>query len=262
MPELPEVEAARHLIATHALHLKVDYVQVEEQRVLQVTKEKLWGNITNHAFEAADRHGKYALIRLDNKKWLVLHFGMTGDVVYYDDPEKQPEHSRVIFHFRDGSRLAFVSQRLFGAMSIAHDKQDFIQSKQLGPDALSLSYKTFQAQLAGRRGIVKTALMDQSLLAGIGNVYSDEILFQSRLHPRSLVHSLSENHCRTLYDCLNFVLKTATECCISDEPLPHDFLTPHRSQGESCPVCRGEVEQVEISGRNAYCCPNCQEIIS
>lgn len=258
MPELPEVEAARHNIASHGLHRPVEHVVVEDDRVLEVSAQKLWSNITGHEFEAAERHGKYIMVRLDNAKWLVLHLGMTGDIAFFPDQRERPEHSRVIFHFTDGPDLAFDNQRMFGEVSITDDNVAFIQSKQLGPDALDLDFDDFKSRLADRRGMIKTALMDQSLLAGIGNVYSDEILFQARLHPRTQVDNLSEKHLMRLFECLRTVLNTATDARINGEALPDDFFIPHRNPGDKCPNCGGEVEQIEISGRNAYCCPACQ----
>lgn len=262
MPELPEIEAFRHHIESTALNQKVNHVDVREDRVLGVSAQKLWSNVTGHAFETAVRHGKYVLIQLDNQKWLALHFGMTGDVDYYDDEQEEPEHSRVVFHFENESYLAFENMRMLGEVMVVDDREDFVAAKELGPDALHLDYDGFQARLSGRRGMIKTALMDQQVLAGIGNVYSDEILFQSHLHPRSQVPQLNDDHLHTIYGSMQSVLKTAIERRIRGDKLPDSFLIPHRAPREDCPQCDGQVEQISISGRNAYCCPNCQKEIA
>jgi formamidopyrimidine-DNA glycosylase len=258
MPEIPEVEAARHLIETRALDQVIAHVEVRDERVLEVSSQKLWGNLSGHCFASVLRHGKYLLMELDNGCWLVLHFGMTGAVRYYTDPDQESEHSRVLFHFENGAHLAFDNQRLFGEVVIAASAEDFVAAKGLGPDALGLDFATFKQCFSDKRGMVKTALMDQRTLAGIGNVYSDEILFQARLHPRTLVKGLDDDALRHLYEHMQSVLHTATDARIEDRPLPESFLTRHREQGAACPDCGGEVERISISGRNAYYCPDCQ----
>lgn len=262
MPEIPEVEAVRKRIEKNALHTAIDHVGVEDKRVLEVSEQKLWSNVSGHEISEADRHGKYILLKLDQSKWLVVHLGMTGDMPVYDDPDEAPEHARVVLELANGRYLAFDNQRMFGEMNLIEDRDEFIFEKNLGPDALDLEKDEFKDLIHNRRGMIKTALMDQELIAGIGNIYSDEILFQARLHPSSQCDKLGDEHLDRLYNKLNSILQDSTETRIKGDSLPDSYLIPHRSEGEDCPACGGKVQQVSISGRNAYCCPDCQEEVS
>jgi formamidopyrimidine-DNA glycosylase len=108
--------------------------------------------------------------------------------------------------------------------------------------------------------MLKTTLMNQGVMAGIGNVYSDEILYQARLHPRTKVNALEEGDLRRLYDCMQEVLDTAIACRAVPEDFPDSYLTPLRGKaGTQCPGCGGEIERIEVSGRGAYYCPECQK---
>lgn len=261
MPELPEVEAMRRTIESSALHQTISEIDVRDKRVLEVTPQKLWGNVTGHRFEAVERHGKYIFAQLDNDKFVVFHFGMTGDIAALDDASDAPEHSRIVFHFEDETHLAFDNQRLFGEVSIVDDKESFIQAHDLGPDVLELDYDTFKDCLSDKRGMIKTALMDQSVFAGIGNEYSDEILFQVGLHPETQLKQLGEDHLQDIFEQMQSVMKTAIKARNNGQDLPDSFLMEHRDDGASCPNCSGKVHKISISGRNGYYCPDCQEKI-
>lgn len=263
MPELPEVETARRVIEAQAINQTIARVEVRNEKVLEVSPQKLWGNLTDRTFEAAERHGKYIFVKLENGRWLVLHLGMTGVIENYDAPENAPDHARVIIHFASGTHLAFDNQRMFGEVAIVDAKDSFIQEKALGPDAFSITKDLFRKRLSNRRGMIKSMLMDQQVLAGIGNVYSDEILFQVRIHPHSKVNNIAETeHLDALYDQMESVLETAVNCRVKQKPLPQHFFIPHRREGANCPHCDGKIERITTSGRNGYFCPSCQKEIS
>jgi len=134
--------------------------------------------LEDHAFESTWRHGKYLLIRLDTGKWLSLHFAMTGWLKYFKNLEKRPSHQRLLIDFSAGYHLAYGSQRKLGKVELLEDVERFIEEKGLGPDVLQFSFDfgTFLEGLAGRRSMIKSALMNQHIMAGIGNIYS----FQGR----------------------------------------------------------------------------------
>lgn len=257
MPELPDVEIFRRYVDSTALHQKIERMEVKRQQILATTPQKLGANITGHAFESTRRHGKYLLIRVGNV-WLTLHFGMTGKLHYFKSMQQEPDHDRLLFHFANGYHLAYDCQCLFGEVDVIDDLQQLIQSKELGPDALALSFEDFQSRLDGRRSAIKTALMNQQILAGIGNVYSDEILFQARLHPKTTVNNLNTDWLRNVFDFMQTVLNTAIDSQADPAQFPDSYLIPKREPGASCPGCDGSVQQIEFSGRNAYYCPSCQ----
>jgi formamidopyrimidine-DNA glycosylase len=152
--------------------------------------------------------------------------------------------------------------RKLGHIYLTADVKTFVSQKDLGPDVCSPEFdrKTFHKLLANRHGMIKSALMDQSLMVGIGNVYSDEILFQAGVHPRQSVPNLKEETIDEIYDCLNEVLRTAIENKADPANFPDDYLTPLRGQKKAdCPRCGGQIRRVEVAGRSAYYCPACQQ---
>ena len=139
-------------------------------------------------------------------------------------------------------------------------RRSFLQKKKLGPDALKMSFEDFKASLIRRTTNAKKALMDQSIIAGIGNIYSDEILFQSRINPKAKIDKVSQNE--NLLKILFNNIKTVLNYGIEKEGLLNtyskEFLIPHRKKEESCPICSTSIERYEIIGRHGFFCPNCQ----
>ena len=188
-----------------------------------------------------------------------MHFGMTGDLQYYKKPAQQPEYSQVLFHFQNDYQLAYVMPRKLGHIRLIDSIKAFVEEKELGPDALEVDFEEFRERLSGRRGMIKSALMNQSILAGIGNVYSDEILYQARIYPRQQIKELDSGGLRKVYKAMKEVLETAIERHAEPAQYPDSYLIPHRSEGEPCPRCGGKVQKIEVSGRSGYYCPDCQE---
>ncbi len=258
MPELPDVEIERRYFEAHALHQAVARTSVPAPDVLEATSPaRLQHALKGHAFVETRRHGKHLFARFDGRQWLHLHFGMSGRLDY-DEDDVRPAHACVVFHFRGHHRLAFVAPRRLGAVGLTADPRSVIEDRGLGPDALALSREAFLEAAAGTRRQAKAWLMDQSVLAGIGNVYSDEILFQAGIHPRRNLDELGEAERRALFETMHEVLEAAIEAQADPERMPEDWLLPHREDGARCPRCDGPVEQVDAAGRTARYCPRCQ----
>ncbi|MFO7867180.1 MAG: DNA-formamidopyrimidine glycosylase family protein [Candidatus Aminicenantes bacterium] len=259
MPELPDVEVFRQYMEATSLHKKITGVEVENERVLQdITPSGLGQKLKGRLFERTRRHGKHMFACADGEFWVMFHFGMTGFFKYFKNEEDKPPHARVLFHFDNGFCLAYDSQRMLGKIRIVEDAGDFIRQNELGQDALGLSWDAFQNRMHGRRGTVKTALMNQSLMAGIGNIYSDEILFQTGIHPKTQMNNLNEGLLKKMHEHMQRVLKTAVDKKADPEEFPDDFLVPHRGSGNKCPRCGGEIKKVKVNNRGTYFCPQCQ----
>lgn len=259
MPELPDVEVLKRYLDSTALHQQIERVQVNDEIVLpDTTPKKLDNALAGQAFDSTQRHGKHLFVNLDQGDWLELHFGMTGDLKYYKEEQQEPDFTQVLFQFENDYRLAFIMPRKLGEVRLIDSPERFVQEKDLGPDALDLGFEPFKALLSGRRGMVKSTLMNQEILSGIGNVYSDEILFQAGIHPRAKVNDLSQQQFEKLYAKLCAVLQTAIDHQAQPDSFPDSYLIPRRSEGEKCPGCGGEVKRIEVSGRSGYYCPNCQ----
>jgi formamidopyrimidine-DNA glycosylase len=184
MPELPEVETFKRYLDSTSLHQLITGLEVRDAYVLKrVSVRELARRLKGRRFENSHRHGKHLFVRAGNELWLRLHFGMTGSLEYLDHDEVAPKTARVIFRFADNCRLAFDDQRKFGEIELIKDIDEFLQTRGLGPDALEISLSQFKAIIGKHRGAVKAILLNQQLIAGIGNLYADEILFRARIHP-------------------------------------------------------------------------------
>jgi formamidopyrimidine-DNA glycosylase len=259
MPELPDVEIFRRYMEQHAMNQIVPEVRVTDNRVLEdISAERMQEKIAGNQFVNTRRHGKYLLVEMSSGGWVVFHFGMTGFFVYGASGDAYPRHARAVFTFDNNDFLAFDCQRLLGRLTWTESAEDYIASQKLGPDALELDFKRFADKVAGARTVVKSALMNQERVAGIGNVYSDEILFQARIHPKTPISRLDEGPLEHLYQTMRDVLNTAIDCGAVPEKLPAAYLLPRRAEGEACPVCGGRIQKIKISGRTAYMCDKCQ----
>ena len=185
---------------------------------------------------------------------------MTGRLAYSKDGATELKRPRLRVEFARGGVLEGEWQRRLGRIGLIDDPDDFIADKEFGPDALTLGVglRAFRHLLADRRGPVKSALMDQSLLAGIGNVYSDEMLFQVCLHPRRVASGLDRDNTARLHRAMGRVLRTAIRHHADPARMPKGWLLPHRKPGAACPRCGGTVSRQSVGGRSAYLCPKCQ----
>lgn len=261
MPELPEVQVLKRYLDATSLHQRIEAVEVHSQQMLEgLDARQLKEDLQGRTFESTRRHGKYLFVELDDGQWLVLHFGMTGDLQYYKDPDKEPEYDQILFQFVNGYHLAYVMTRKLGEVRVVDVPESLIEEKKLGPDVLAddFDFEAFRQLLDHRRGMIKSALMDQQLMAGIGNVYSDEILFQAGIHPRTKVQELDADHLRRIFDCLKEVLHVAIEHGAEPEQFPDDYLTQYRHTDHKCPKCGGPIERIEVAGRAGQFCPRCQ----
>ena len=261
MPELPDVEVFRRHLDTVALDRSISAVNVLDVDILRNTSaNQLESRLKGHEFVSTARHGKHLFIGLEDGGWLALHFGMTGYLQYLRHDDSNPRHTRVLFGFADGHGLAFVLQRRLGSLTLTPDMKRFVRAHELGPDALdeSLGLEDFEQALRGKGSTIKSALMDQSCVAGIGNIYSDEVLFQAKVHPRAMASQLDDETVQALFASMKDVLAVAIDCQAQPARFPTHYLLPHRYKEGTCPVCHSALRRVKISGRTSYYCPGCQ----
>ncbi len=260
LPELPDVEVFRRYLEGSALDQTVAAVEVRADIVRGLPAARFRARLKGRRFLSTARHGKYLFVKLDDGSWLVLHFGMTGYLQYARTDEPPPEHTRVLFTFSNGHRLAFVLQRKLGRAAITDNIESFIKEQGLGPDVLGGGFdlRAFR-QALGRRGSIKSALMNQKRMAGIGNIYADEILFRAKLHPAAKMGNLDDEQLGAVFHVVKEVLRAAIDAGADPARMPEDFLLPHREEGARCPACGGQIARTKISGRTAYFCPKCQK---
>jgi formamidopyrimidine-DNA glycosylase len=259
VPELPDVETFRRYLDATSLHQQIEEVDVESRQLLEgISVPVLRDGLRGCRFESTRRHGKYLFVRLDCGGWLVLHFGMTGNLAYFKDMAHEPEYDQLLISFENGYHLSYESQRKLGEVELIDDPAQFAADRDLGPDALEIDLPAFKKTFAGSRGMAKSMLMDQGKMAGIGNVYADEILFQAGVHPRARFVDLDEEGVERIFGAMKDVFQTAIDRQAVPEDFPESYIIPHRNEDGTCPKCGRALESVKASGRTAYYCPNRQ----
>ncbi len=241
MPELPEVESYARTFARHALNRTIARVRVLDERILAVRPRAMQA-LKGRRFTGVRRHGKHLFAQAGDDLWLRLHFGMSGDLT-----TEIERFARVVFEFDDGTIIAFDDMRLFGVVDLVRDPDEFIRERGLGPDPLMIGLREFRARIAGRRGAIKPLLLSQELIAGVGNLYADETLYRSGIHPRRGTDRLGDDEVKSMFDHLRRVLREAIE--------DRRRWTFEREEGERCARCGGTIRRATVGGRTTYFCP-------
>jgi len=258
MPELPEVETFKRYIERTSLGRRVVKAEVKNAVVVRgADASAIVAAVEGSELRSALRHGKQLFLELSRGGWLTWHFGMTGEPVFFERPEDEPRFDRFLLTFEQGF-LAFNDPRMLGRIGLVSSPNELIERKRLGPDALSITEADFVRAFSAARGSTKAALMDQHRLAGVGNIYADEVLFQCRLDPRAEVRSLSDAELRCMHRTMRRVLRKSIEVGTDFDRLPRTYLLHYRRRGAPCPKCGGTMETVTVGGRTSYFCPACQ----
>lgn len=211
--------------------------------------------LVGRSFAGTRRHGKYLFVRVSEASWLVLHFGMTGDLLSLPESADVPEHTRLLVTFGTGERLAYDSVRKLGEIALTPTLAAFVIDRNLGPDMMALNPEAFQEILARHRGTVKSTLMNQHIVAGLGNVYVDESLFQAGIAPTARVDRLPPEAVGRLHGAIVDVVGIAIARQAQTHRLPEGFLLHHRTPGAPCPRCGAVLQRVQVGGRSTYFCP-------
>ncbi|MBV9310125.1 MAG: hypothetical protein JOZ73_04805 [Solirubrobacterales bacterium] len=257
MPELPDVEGFRRYLLKHATDRTVVNLEVPDPAIVRNrSAQALRRALSGASFGVPQRHGKWLIAPIDHQE-LLMHFGMTGELKYSPDGEGRHQHDRVIF-ILDSGELRYNNMRRFGGIWLARDRaeRDRITGP-LGPDAANVDEGELDRLLEHRRGAIKAALMDQRLLAGVGNLLADEILWRARVHPSTQVSALRPAKRRALADALNATVSESSRY----GRVPHGprWLTRVRDdRGARCPRCGTSLRRSTIAGRTACWCPRCQ----
>ena len=264
MPELPDVEAKRRFFDSTALGKKVLKVSVADGRILdKTTPAALARGIKGARFTDTNRRAKYLLAHTDGGETLLLHFGMTGDLFFRKKGEPKPRYDRAAFCFEDGSCLHFTDQRLFGKVGLYRDTADeeIPYIAKLGPEPLGRGFtlRKFNDMVRRHRTTIHQLLMDQELIAGIGNIFSDEITYQAGIRPDRMTSSLSDEEIRRLFDRTKWVLRRAVKLDADLEGHRDVFIIPNRGRGGECPRTHDKLLKKTIGGRTSYYCPTCQK---
>ncbi|MER7544287.1 DNA-(apurinic or apyrimidinic site) lyase /Formamidopyrimidine-DNA glycosylase [Actinomadura meyerae] len=252
MPELPDVEGFRRVLAAHTGE-PITAVDVLDAGVLRgVTARALGDALRGRRFAEPRRHGKW-LIAPAGGPVLLLHFGMTGSLTWHDPAEPRHRHDRVVWRLPDGE-LRYRDMRKLQGVHLDDAEQMLAD---LGPDALEVSRRDLAELLSHRRGRLKSALTDQTVIAGLGNFLADEICWHARVNPLRTASDLDAAELTALHRALRRVLRDSVEA--RRVPPRRDWLTGVRDDpGAACPRCGTPLCSRRVSGRRTVWCPVCQ----
>jgi len=258
VPELPDVESFRRVLAEHAVGRRIERVDVLDDQVLRgVTARRFAEQLCGRKFDEPTRHGKWLIVPARAGPVLLTHFGMTGSLLWTPDGAQRHRHDRVIFVLSEGE-LCYRDMRKLQGLRLARDDGEVKQVlAEIGPDALAVSRAQLRDLLGRRRRRVKAALVDQSVLAGLGNLLADEILWRSRINPSRTCVQLSDDDLARVHAKMRAVLRTS----VRDGRVPprKSWLTGHRdNRPGSCPRCDSALAHGRTGGRTTTWCPRCQ----
>jgi len=273
VPELPEVETTARGLRARIVGLRVIRVGgVDWPRMLpNATEADMQQALGGLRVEQVDRRGKYLLIGFEQDAWLGIHRKMSGNVLMRSADAPPEAHTHLEIAFDDGSLLRFVDTRKFGRVYLFRSSielQAFVDER-LGPDSLvDFDERVLAARLKGRRGRIKSLLLDQAFVAGVGNLYADEALWLAGIHPERAADSLSDTEVNGLARGIRQVLSDAIErrgTSFSDyrdadgsRGENQDFLNVYARAGEACPRCGTPISRVLVAQRSSHFCGSCQ----
>lgn len=274
MPELPEVETILRSLEPKALGCKIQKVAVLNAKTVKKPDPASFANcLEGQEITGFSRRGKYLLIEIGVSWVLVVHLRMTGRLIFTETDAPCSKYTCVIFYLDQGKEIRFQDVRKFGTMHLLpyREVDTFSSLSVLGYDAFDpqLSLEIFRSMLKGRRGQLKALLLNQSFIAGIGNIYANEILWKAGLHPGRLADSLKTDEQKRLYQAIKDVLKmaikhrgTTLRDYVDGDGNRGEFqnlLSVHGREGEPCPCCGNTISRIKQGGRSTYFCVYCQK---
>lgn len=271
MPELPEVETIRRDLEPLVTGRTITGVEVDPATLpllAGTTFDVLESNLVGRTIRSLGRRGKYLLFELDDGRWFVAHLRMTGRLVWrpHNAPPEQYQRARLMLD--NGCDLRWSDLRKFGTWRI-YDRLDDLFAK-LGPEPIDENFdlRTFRAALAGRTAPVKAVLLDQRRMAGLGNIYVDEALFQARIRPDTPAGELSSAAVKRLHQAVRDVLERGIEyrgASFRDyvdgqgnQGQQHMYVQVFRRDGKPCYACGTIIQKTVVGGRGTHFCPRCQ----
>jgi len=271
MPELPEVETIKNELAPHILGCTITGITLLWDGIVKAPSiEEFRSRLTGQKITGLSRHGKYLVLNLTDDDLLVVHLKMSGSLLLGRDSTQPPEYTRAVFHLDRGTKIFFRDPRKFGGVWLVRDWKTV--AKNLGPEPLEADFtpQVLTQQLRNRKAPIKALLCDQSVIAGIGNMYADEALFAARINPLRSGASLTPEEIGRLHHAIQQTLRAAIGskgASIVNYYRPggetgtahFDFKVAH-GRGRNCPNCGRPIQRIPVRNRGTYFCPGCQPL--
>ena len=274
MPELPEVENIVADLRKKILTKKISKVHIRLNKIIKNKKAFFINKVKNSKIADIQRQGKFIVLYLSKKYYLVIHLKISGQLLYLPSNHPLDKYTHVIFEFKDSNnQLRYRDVRQFGYMKLINESElDNFLSSRIGPDYLNISYKEFSHRLNHKRKIIKSLLLDQKIFSGLGNIYVTESLYRAGIHPKTISSNIKRIKMKKLYDSIQAILRKAIQLggsSISDyvrlDSSRGKYQQAHKvyqKEGERCKKCGAEISNVKINNRSSYFCPKCQKLQS
>ena len=272
MPELPEVETVINTIRPHIINKEIEKIEVYYDRLIQSNLDEFKTKLINQKFINVTRYGKFIFLHLTNDFVIITHLRMEGKFRFENSHNLRKKHTSAGFFFKDGTSLAFDDTRKFGLMYLS-DEANFKETKmikKLGIEANKISENDYEFLIKKfkKNKCIKELLLDQSILAGIGNIYADEILFSTKINPFRKGNDISDEKYHEIFKASNEILNKAIRLGGSTIHSFHpsegvdgkfqETLLCYGKSGTPCPNCNTTLHKDFIGGRGTTFCPNCQ----
>jgi formamidopyrimidine-DNA glycosylase len=270
MPELPEVETVKNQLSPHIIGRTITKVTLLWDRMVKgQDPAEFVKRIAGQKILDVTRQGKYLIVHLTSGNKMIIHLKMTGSLILGENNSEPPIYTRAIIHLDDGQNIYFRDPRKFGILNLVEDTKE-IEAK-LGPEPLEADFtlKYFTDGLARRSAPVKSVILDQKFIAGVGNMYADEALVLARIDPRRPANKVKKAEIKRLYDAIHDVLiagiKFGGASVVTyfhpdgSVGTAHQHFNVAHNQKKECPVCGGPIKRVVVGGRGSYYCPKCQK---
>ena len=271
MPELPEVETVRRGLEKLILRKKISSIEARYPKMIKTDLAEFEKELPGQVIQTMGRRGKYLLFYLSNKV-LISHLRMEGKYFYYPDEVPERKHAHVLIHFEDGGTLVYEDVRKFGTMELLAPEllEAYFLSKKLGPEPTEKDFDlgSFKLALKKSKKPIKSHLLDQTLVAGLGNIYVDEVLWRAKVHPSRTSNSLTAQETRKVHDETINVLGQAVEKggstirtytnAFGEDGTMQEFHQVYDKAGQSCSRCGTIIEKIQLGGRGTHFCPKCQ----
>jgi formamidopyrimidine-DNA glycosylase len=270
MPELPEVETIARALHERLKGRQLDHVRVSLSKLAPQGPRKLERHIAGRRVERVFRRGKFVVWEFADDMFLVVHLKMTGQFLFDNPTTERPPHVHAIMDFKDYKSLFFRDMRQFGRWWSVNgeDVDNWFGQRGVGPDPFEISVDEFVQKLHARRGRIKPLLLNQQFISGLGNIYVDESLFATGIHPLTLSHTIGSKQARRLYANIHTILEEAIR---QRGSTASNYVDPagkrgryqeqhrvYRRTGEECCNCGTEVCRTVVGGRGTHYCPKCQ----
>ncbi len=270
MPELPEVESIVRSLDKKISGKKISKIRVLRKNILQLSQKKFSQILLQKKIQKVSRYGKYIIFELENPYLWVVHLRMSGKFIY--PAQKEPAfHDRVFFEFPDETCLVYNDVRCFGTMELLEKDTSIAKQKKLGLDALDSGWteEYLYCKLKQKKFSIKDFLLDQSQIAGIGNIYASEILFNCKVNPLKFCNEISKKEAKKILQSIVSILQLAIEkngTSISDYRRVdnkmgefQNFLKVYGKKDAPCFRCYATIQKIKQRQRSTYYCPSCQK---